>query len=327
MMSTFDRNVGQHLATAFKEGHAVHAYIVVGEKQYLQSLLKECAIVTMCENHIGDDCESCKKVYDFSHQDVIRLPLDQTKTRLSVADMAYLVEESYKRPVDVSAQRVFLVDASNSTSGVGSELWQNKLLKTLEEPVENVYIFVGVTDAEALLPTVRSRCQILKQTKLTFEEVRQALLEKSFNLTSCEMAAAMSGGSVNTGERILNNPAIFDAYNCAIRIATEMTSTKNALRYASEMLSNRDYVYDCLGFLTTLLRESIVYRLEPSLCMLPHLKDTIDQICSYYTLTACELCIEKINSAKKRLDDNGNVTVVVDQLLNTILEIRYRCRK
>ena len=327
MMTAFDKNVGGYLSTAFKEGHAVHAYIVVGERQYLPSLLTECAIVTMCANHVGDDCEACKKVKDNSHQDVIRLPLDTTKARLSVADMAYLVEESYKRPVDTSNQRVFLVDASNSTSGVGSELWQNKLLKTLEEPTPNVYIFVGVTDAEALLPTVRSRCQILKQTKLTVEEVRQALLEKSFNLTSCEMAAAMSGGSVNTGERILANPAIFEAYNAAIDVATQMTSTKNALKFASVILSNKDYVYDCLGFLTTLLYESIVYRLQPSLCMLPHLKDTIDQICSYYTLEACEICIEKINAAKKRLDDNGNVTVVIDQLLNTILEIRYRCRK
>ena len=328
MISTsFDPNVGGYLSTAFRQGHAVHAYIIVGERQYLPSLLNECAVVTMCVNHVGDDCETCKKVKDASHQDVIRLPLDQSKQRLAVADVAYLVEESYKRPVDTSLQRVFLVDASNSTSGVGSELWQNKLLKTLEEPAPNVYIFIGVTDAEALLPTVRSRCQILKQTKLTVAEVREKLLEKSFNLASCEMAAAMSGGSVNTGERILANPAVFEAYNTAINVATQMTSTKNALKFASEILRNKEYVNDFLGFLTTLLRESIVYRLEPSLCVLPHLKDTIDQICSYYTLAACEICIEKINNAKKRLDDNGNVTVVVDQLLNTILEIRYRCRK
>ena len=327
MNMSFDKNVGGYLATAFAEGRAVHAYIVVGEKQYMASLLKECAIVTMCINHVGDNCETCKKVADGAHQDVIRLPLDQSKTRLSVADMSYLVEESYKRPVDDGERRVFLIDASSSASGIGSELWQNKLLKTLEEPTPNVYIYIGVTDAEALLPTVRSRCQLLKQTKLTVEQVRLALQEKSFNLVSCEMAAAMSGGSVNTGERILANPAIFDAYNTAINVATQMTSTKNALKFASEMLSNKDYIYDCLGFLTTLLRESIVYRLQPSLCVLPHLHDTIAQICSYYTLDACEICIEKINLAKRRLDDNGNVTVVVDQLLNTILEIRYRCRK
>ena len=326
-MMPFDRNIGQYLVDAFKEGRAAHAYIVVGEKQHLPNLLRECAIVTMCLSHVGDDCEACKKVIESAHQDVIYLPLDTQKNRLTVTDMAYLVEESYKRPVDNSSQRVFLIDASNSIAGVGSELWQNKLLKTLEEPEDNVYIFVGVTDAEGLLPTVRSRCQILKQVKLSVSEVRDALQEKSFNLVSCEKAAAMSGGSIQTGERILSNPAIFEAYKTAERIATEMTSTKNALRYASEILANRDYIYDCLGFLTVLLRESVVYRLAPELIIMPRLKNTIDQICANYTLAAAQSCIEKINEAKKRLDDNGNVTVVIDQLLNGILEIRYKCRR
>ena len=326
-MIPFDNNVGQYLVDAFREGRAAHAYIVVGEKQHLPNLLRECAIVTMCHNHVGDGCESCKKVVEGAHQDVMYLPLDTQKNRLTVQDMAYLVEESYKRPVDNSEQRVFLIDASTSVAGVGSDLWQNKLLKTLEEPAENVYIFVGVTDAEGLLPTVRSRCQILKQVKLSVNDVKEALLSKSFNLVSCEIAAAMSGGSVVTGERLLNNPAVFEAYKTAERIATEMTSTKNALRFASEVLNSREYVNDCLGFLTVLLRESIVYRLAPELILLPHLKNTIDKICANYTLAAAEDCILKINAAKKRLDDNGNVTVVIDQLLNGILEIRYRCRK
>lgn len=324
---TFDKNVGEYLQEAFLHKRAAHAYIVVGQKQHLPMLLTECAVVTMCPNHVGDNCEVCNKVLDMSHQDVIRLPIDTAKNKLTVSDISYLVEESYKRPVDDSPQRVFLIDASNSVAGVGSDVWQNKLLKTLEEPLDNVYLFIGVTDAEGLLPTVRSRCQQLTQTRLAASEVKTALMNKGFETSACEKAAAMSGGSVNTGERILTNPGIFQAYDVALDLAVNMTSTKNALRFASAILSNREYVYDCLGFLTVLLRESVVYRLEPNLRLLVSLDDTIKQICANYTLTAAESCIEQINKAKIKLDDGGNVTVVVDQLLSSILEIRYRCRK
>ena len=326
-MIAFDDNVGSYLKEAFARGIAAHAYIVVGEKQYVGSLLRECAIVTMCHSHIGDDCEACKKVIAGEHLDVINLPIDAVKNKMSVADVWYLVEESYRRPIDNSAQRVFCVDATNSVSGVGCELWQNKLLKTLEEPINGVYIFIGVTDAEALLPTVRSRCQVLKQTKLTANEVKQALLRNSFDMVSCEMAAAMSGGSIQRGEQILANRSVFEAYRLATEIATEMTSTKVALKYASAILAGRETIYDCLGFLTVLLRESLVLRLAPELCMLPHLQHTIDKICDNYTLQAAETCIEKINLAKKQLDDGANVTAVIDRLLNTILETRYLCRK
>ena len=324
----FDAHVGKYLERAFCDNRAAHAYIVVGEKQYLPQLLTECAVVAMCAKHTFDGCDTCKKVVDRAHQDVMRLPQDSAKNRLSVADIAYLVEESNKRPVDDSATaRVFLIDASNSVSGVGSELWQNKLLKTLEEPTDGVFIFLGVTDVEGLLPTVRSRCQVLKQTVLTVSEVKDALVAKGFDTQSCEMAAAMSGGSVQTGERILNNQMIFDAYQTAISIVVEMTSTKNALRYASAILSNRETVGDCLGFLTTLLRESIVYRLAPSLCLLPKLKNTTKAICANYTLDAAERCIELINDAKQKLDAGGNVTVVVDSMIAGILEMRYQCRR
>lgn len=326
-MIPMDNNVGRFLSEAFAAGRASHAYIVAGERRYVRSLLRECALVTMCHNHVGDDCDACKKVLAGENMDVISLPLDEQKNRLAVSDIAYLVEESYRRPIDNSEQRVFLLDATDSVSGIGCEMWQNKLLKTLEEPIDGVYIFVGVTDAESLLPTVRSRCQIIKQTVLSANDVKQALLRTSFDLTSCEMAAAMAGGSIQRGESILANPAVFEAYRTAVGIATEMESTKVALKFAAAILAKRDYVNDCLGFLTLLYRESVAYRVAADLCLLPHLRNTIDKICANYTLQAAEVCIEKINAAKRRLDDGGNVTVVIDGLLTSILEIKYICRR
>ena len=325
---TFDVNVGGYLHNAFAEHRDSHAYVVVGEKQNLDRLLTECAVVAMCSSHTFDGCDTCKKVVDNAHQDVIRLPLDTQKNKMTVGDVAYLVEESYKKHVDDSSSaRVFLIDASNSVSGVGCELWQNKLLKTLEEPTENVYVFVGVTDVEGLLPTVRSRCQVLKQTVLTFDEVKNALVGKGYETGAAEMAAAMSGGSLGTAERLIVNQAVFAAYQTAISVAEQMTSTKNALRFAAAILSNRETIADCLGFLTVLLHESITYRLAPQLCRLSKLKNTTKTICANYTLDAAEGAIQLINDAKRKLDNGGNVTVVVDGLLSSILEMRYQCRK
>lgn len=323
----FDPNIGQYLIKAFAEGCASHAYIVAGEAKRLPRLLAECAVVTMCPNHTDDDCVCCRKVQSGKHQDVITLPVDPDKTRLAVTDIAYLVDESAKRPVDNSEARVFLLNAADSVAGVGSELWQNKLLKTLEEPLTGIYIFIGVTDAEGLLPTVRSRCQILRQHRQTERQVRDLLVARGYDAKYSEMAAAMAGGSAETAEQLFADDVVFDCYALAADIATQMTSTKNALRFASDILSKRDHIGDVLGFLTVLMRESIVYRLAPQLCLLPSMADTVRAICELYTLNAAEGCVELLNQAKKRLDNGGNVTVVVDHLLSNILEMRYRCRK
>lgn len=319
-----DANIGGYLANAFNNGTAAHAYIVVGEKPLIPALLAECAQVVMCATHTAcGACVQCSKVRQGSHQDVISIPADSDKNRLTVADVSYLVDEANKRPVDNGETRVFLINAADSAAGIGCEIWQNKLLKTLEEPSVGCRLFIGVTDAEALLPTVRSRCQTLKQTKVSAQYVQEKLQKGGFDQQSCQMVAAMCGGSLSAAERLMANPNVFAAYNLALDVAQNMTSTKYALTYATQILAIKDYVYDFLGFYTVLLRESLVCRLAPSLSILPLFKDSIDKICQNYTLQAAEDCIERLALAKRRLDGNANLTVTVDRLLVDVLQIRY----
>ncbi len=323
---TSKNGVTEFLRDAFAQGRAAHAYIVVAEKQRLADLLKKCAKICMCRTHTAaDGCEDCKKVQLNLHQDVWKFPSDEQKARITVADMTTLVEESYKRPIDGGDVRVFLVDASSSVAGIGAEVWQNKLLKTLEEPNENVYVFIGVTDAESLLPTVRSRCQVLRQSALTPQEVASALGKRGYQKKYCEIASSVCNDE-ETAESVLNNASIMKAFQNALDWTTEMTSTKNALRFVSPVLADKDSVSWFLKFLTVLLRESVVFRLTDSLSLLPSLAEDVEKICKNYSLQAAEVCIEKVNSAKKRLDDGGNVAVVLDQLASCMLEVKYRCR-
>lgn len=319
-----DVNVGGYLAQAFASHTAAHAYIVVGERPHLAQLLAQCAQVVMCNAHIGcGSCDNCVKVAHNSHQDVISIPTDTSKNRITVADVAYLVDEAYKRPVDNSQNRVFLINAVDSVTGVGCEIWQNKLLKTLEEPSSGVYIFIAVADAESLLPTVRSRCQVLRQSKSTLDTVYKRLLSCGYEPTACQMVAAVSGGSVSAAERLIANPQVLAAYNLALDTAQNMTSTKNALAYASRIAAAKDNFVDFLQFYTLLLRESIVYRLAPSLCRLPLLAQSIETICSNYTLPAAEDSIARIAEAKRQLDNSANFNVTVDCLLVDLLQLRY----
>lgn len=324
-MITLDNNVGGYLVRAFAEGHAVHAYIVEGDKAYIPDLLKQCATITICPTHSICGCDVCQKVADDNHQDVIKLPRDN-RARLKVEDIAYLVEESSLRPVDNSLARVFLIDATSSTSGIGTDLWQNKLLKTIEEPTENTYIFIGVTDADGLLATIRSRCQTLKQTRLNSKVIANELKRRGYDFKTCQMASVMANGSLQMAEKIIADNGIFDAYNTALDALENMLSTKVALPYVSRMANNKANIAHCLAFMTVLLGQSLHYRIAPELFELTSLKQSIEKICTNYSIQASRVCIEKINSAKKSLDDGCNLNVVLDNLVSSILEVRYRCR-
>jgi DNA polymerase-3 subunit delta' len=71
----------------------------------------------------------------------------------------------------------------------------NALLKTLEEPPPHVALVLIAPEAEALLPTIVSRCQPIALRPLSIEAVQEALIERwSVNRERAEKLAHLSGG-------------------------------------------------------------------------------------------------------------------------------------
>jgi len=80
---------------------------------------------------------------------------------------------------------------------------QNALLKTLEEPPETTFLMLIVTSVEALLPTVRSRCQTLPFGLLPPEFVADELARRNAGVTPEQAAicSAYADGSLGAAQR------------------------------------------------------------------------------------------------------------------------------
>lgn len=75
---------------------------------------------------------------------------------------------------------------------------QNALLKTLEEPPEGALLLLTGNE-EGLLPTVRSRCMVVRVEGRTTEEVCTLLLEQGFDREAAAFGAVLSGGIIGRG--------------------------------------------------------------------------------------------------------------------------------
>jgi len=115
-------------------------------------------------------------------------------TRLSIDVVRqFLIDPIGKRPSHAAAKVFVVVEAELANPEA-----QNALLKTLEEPPNNSHLVLIATSADALLETVRSRCQIVRFGALPIDFVRAHLAEAHPNLSDAHAAflAEMSGGSV-----------------------------------------------------------------------------------------------------------------------------------
>ncbi len=91
----------------------------------------------------------------------------------------------------------------------------NKLLKSLEEPPENTLIILIAERYEMIIPTVRSRAQLVKVPPLSYSDVEQELLRRFPDEISVEKArevAMLSSGNWNKARELFEQ-AEDDHYN------------------------------------------------------------------------------------------------------------------
>jgi hypothetical protein len=126
----------------------------------------------------------------------------------------------------ISKNRVMIVDSIDSVNANG----QNALLKTLEEPTANTYIFLVCHNARRVLDTVKSRCNVLDVADPTFKnwllairgafdeplDIDSAGLEDLYDLSGHSIGLALdivNGGAQNIYDNLLESIFTGDPMN------------------------------------------------------------------------------------------------------------------
>ncbi len=190
------------LQRGFAANKMPHSYIFSGvegvgkfktAREWAKLLLCKSAVM---ENGFADSCgrcQSCRLFEAGSHPDfnlVYKELLEFTKDnkgKKTPVDLAidvireFLIDKVSTRPT-LSQRRVFVVSEAERLNTAS----QNCLLKVLEEPPEYCTIILLCTRMERLLPTIKSRCQMIRfaliDEKRIIEKLKEAGLEQSAGL-------------------------------------------------------------------------------------------------------------------------------------------------
>ncbi len=167
------------LERALASGQARHAYLLHGPEGVGKlTLARAFAQAALCqrrqpgESEACGECASCRKVAHGNHPDLAVIEPEKDKRWLSVDIMREMQHLVSLAPTE-SAYRIFIIPEAERIQ----ERYAHTLLKTLEEPPDGVIILLLAVDADNLLPTILSRCQLIPLRPLPVEEVSQALRE------------------------------------------------------------------------------------------------------------------------------------------------------
>ncbi len=168
-----------------------HAYLFAGPPQSGRSTLARLFAQTLnCETAPAGGgpaaapcglCRSCRKIERGIHPDVRAVSLagqesggagrrESKHTSLSIDTIRELQADLNLRPLEGRWRIAIVEDA-----GTMREDAANAFLKTLEEPPPFTVLILIVPEVGAVLPTIRSRCQVIELRAVPREELARAL--------------------------------------------------------------------------------------------------------------------------------------------------------
>src|ERR1041385_5483069 len=201
-----------------------------------------------------DDADEWTQIIWTDHPDVGLVVAP--KRVLRVEQMRQIEKEANFRPFEGKA-RVFLIDEADKLNDASA----NALLKVLEEPPRTSHLILITARPAMLLPTILSRCQMIRFAPLAPNEIECYLLkDKKADQKTARLRARAAGGSI--GRALSGDLDTFTSQRKAmlqVLKALVVSHDRAQLLRSAEQLNEAQYkdeFEDRLDVLETLIRDA-----------------------------------------------------------------------
>ncbi len=316
--------IKEHLWYALSAGKVSHAYIINGEKNSGKEFIARVfSMALQCERGGPEpcqECRSCKQALSGNQPDIIRVTHEKPNS-IGVEDIRRQVTGDVAIKPYSSPRKIYIINEAEKMTAQA----QNALLKTLEEPPAYAVIILLVTNLNALLPTILSRCVVLNMKPVSDELVKRYLMEQlQVPDYKAEVCVAFARGNIGKAKALASSEDFENVKEEALALlkyiqdldlSEIITAIKKITEYKLEINDYLDifavWYRDVLLFKATNDINHLVFREE-----IQSLRKTA-QRSSYEGI---ETVIKALDTAKKRLDANVNFELTMELMILTIKE-------
>ena len=313
-----------HLKNAIESGKISHSYIFTGEPGSGKKLLAGTFAATLqCEaggTEPCQKCDSCKKAMGKNHPDIIMVSHEKPGTITIDEIRDQVINDIDIRPYYSPYKIYIIADADLMTPQA-----QNALLKTIEEPPEYAVIMLLTENAEALLPTIRSRCVMMKLRNIKDQLVKKYLMEQ-MEIPDYKADVCVAFAQGNMGKAImLATSEYFNEIKEEVvhllrnidemNVSELMDAVKKCMTYKME-------INDYLDMIAIWYRDVLIYKATKNVDRVVF-SDQLRYIkarASKSSYEGIENILDAIEKAKARLKANVNFDLAFELLFLTIRE-------
>lgn len=295
---------------AINSNRISHAHILVGDDGIGKSPLATAIAIKL----IG-------KEENREYIDIVHWTVEKNKASIGVGAIRELIQEINKKPYEVDRKVIVIHQGDKMTAQA-----QNALLKTIEEPPKNVFMFILCENLESILDTIKSRCQIHRLNPLKESDMRNFLKLKypSLDETQLKVVEAFSDGTPGKAETLIHDDNFNKLREAAIEILGNIkkVSTEELLGYEDYFTKLSDSWQSIINIIITILRDTIIYKEvgDENLIINVDKLQNIKELANMFSLSKLNDIISIVEDTRRTLEKNVNLSLTFTVMLLKIQE-------
>jgi len=293
----------------------------VGKKD-MALILAKALNCQQIENDACDVCPVCRAINQGNFPDVMNIfPKSNV---IKIEQIRILKQIAYLKPM-VGKRRVFIIKEAEKMT----EEAANSFLKILEEPPLFSHIILLTHNSYLLLPTIKSRCQILSFSSVSKEEIEKILMERGCGKEQAKLISLIVRGNLERALRL-------DWEEVQNKRKQAWEQFKFFLRKEEFSIFSKDYSFskktlireeleEILEFFSSFCRDIILIKEKSDFGYLlnPDYKEEIIEGEKLLSLKQLMKYLNQIDFTLSALSRNANVNLLVSSFIANFMEGEY----
>lgn len=258
-------------------------------------------------------CRDCKQIESMRHADLTIVQSDLEGGILKVDQIREARKTLILKPY-MSKYRVALFLRFHEANDNAA----NALLKTLEEAPSYAVLILTADNPEQLLPTILSRCEVLRLRPLRMEAVQRELESRGVENARAKLMAHISGGRMGYAIRLIENDTLLERREERLNdlITLLPASRVEKFAYADKLSKDKDMMRQTISFWLSYWRDVMLRTAQAETPLVNVDRNVeIEDLAGRMDLSSARNVVSGFEDALEKLERNVNPRLLAEVLL------------
>lgn len=310
---------GRILMNSIKRGRLSHAYLISGSQGTgKRAIALQLAKTILCPNRKGIEpcleCLICNRIESRNYPDVFWLEPGESGS--IVREQVLELQREFSYSSLESHGKIYIITNGDRLTVNAT----NRILKFLEEPKEGATAIILTENLQSIIPTVRSRCQLIELSPLSFDQFKRELVDLGLRESDATFIYAITQ-DVSEAKQLLEDGWFAEARKLMLQLVeVYLNRPEDAYLFIHKHwlkhFTKRDEHLRGLDLLLLAFKDFLYFHIgnEESMVIFNREDPRLEKAMISFSEEDLVYILEAILEAQRKINDNVNPSLVIEQL-------------